>query len=132
MILFIFKIFELLQFKSSRSYEYMKIKYERELRGEELYELYDAMIFFHSFLHPAVLMYDFHIIHNVIIILSRAGFITNQFNDRFQSAAQVSQRSRVRIPYKPNFLFRLSFRNCISCVYYCDNLLSYNSNHYLH
>ena len=59
----------------------MKIKYERELRGEELYELYDAMIFFHGILHPAVLMYDFHIIHNVIIILSRAGFITNQFND---------------------------------------------------
>ena len=39
-ILFIFKIFELSQFKSSRTYEYMKIKYERELRGEELYELY--------------------------------------------------------------------------------------------
>ena len=39
----------------------MKIKYERELRGEELYELYDAMIFFHIILHPAVLMYDFHI-----------------------------------------------------------------------
>ena len=24
---------------------------------------------------------------------------------------------RVRIPYKPEFFFRLSFRNCKSCVY---------------
>ena len=31
-------------------------------------------------------------------------------------------------PYKPEFFFflRLSFRNCISCVYSCDYLLSYN------
>ena len=84
----------------------MKIKYERELRGEELYELYDAMTFFHSILHPAVLMYDFHIIHNVIIILSRAGFNSTTC---FQNAAQVSQRSRVRIPYKPFFFFQAFF-----------------------
>ena len=30
---------------------------------------------------------------------------------------------RVRIPYKPDF-FRLSFHNCKSCVYNCDDLLS--------
>ena len=43
------------------------------------------------------------------------------------------QRSRVRIPYKPDlflilflfiFFFRLSFHNCKSCVYNCDDLLS--------
>ena len=57
----------------------MKIKYERELRGEELYELYDAMIFFHIILHPAVLMYDFHIF--ITSSSSFHGFITNPFND---------------------------------------------------
>ena len=57
----------------------MKIKYERQLRGEELYELYDAMIFFHIILHPAVLMYDFHIF--ITSSSSFHWFITNQFND---------------------------------------------------
>ena len=28
----------------------------------------------------------------------------------------VSQRSRVRIPLKPEFFFRLLFRNCLNCV----------------
>ena len=28
----------------------------------------------------------------------------------------ASQRSWVRIPFKPEFFFRLSFRNCLSCV----------------
>ena len=36
-------------------------------------------------------------------------------------------RSRVWIPYKPEFFCRLSFRNCISCVYNCDDLPSNNS-----
>ncbi|CAH3186199.1 unnamed protein product, partial [Porites lobata] len=35
-----------------------------------------------------------------------------------KSAAPVSQRSRVRIPYKSEFFFRLSFRNCKSCPHY--------------
>ena len=60
----------------------MKIKYERELRDEELYELYYAMIFFHILiLHPAVLMYDFHI--SITSSSSFHGFITNPFNDQF-------------------------------------------------
>ena len=32
------------------------------------------------------------------------------------STAPVSQRSRVRIPLKPDFFFRLLFRNCLNCV----------------
>ena len=45
-------------------------------------------------------------------------------------------RSRVRMPYKPDFLFcfvlffffffRLSFPDCKSCVYNCDNHPSFN------
>ena len=46
----------------------------------------------------------------------------------WQSAAPVPQRSRVRIPYKPDFFFRFSFRNCKSCVCNCDDHPSfYNS-----
>ena len=38
----------------------------------------------------------------------------------------VSQRSRVRIPYKSSLtFFRLSFRNYESCLYICDDFLSY-------
>lgn len=43
------------------------------------------------------------------------------------SGAPLSRRSRARIPYKPGFFFRLSFRNCGSCVCNCDSLLSYHS-----
>ena len=32
------------------------------------------------------------------------------------SSAPVSQRSRVRIPLKPEFFFRLLFRICLNCV----------------
>ena len=43
-------------------------------------------------------------------------------------SAPVSQKSRVWIPCLPEFFFfRLSFRNCKSCVYNCDDLLSYNN-----
>ena len=76
----------------------------------------------------------FSYIYNFIIIFSRV------YNESIQwstpswlvssvgkSAAPVLQRSRVRIPYKSEFFFRLSFRNCKSCVYNCDDLLSYNS-----
>ena len=38
-----------------------------------------AMIFFHIILHPAVLIYDFHIF--ITSSSSFHGFITNQFND---------------------------------------------------
>ena len=47
-----------------------------------------------------------------------------------QSAAPVSQRSRVWITCKPVFFFTLTFCNCKSCVYNCDDLHSYNSNNY--
>ena len=62
-------------------------------------------------------------IHNFIIILSRIynepiqrpahSQLACQLN--WQSAAPASQKARVRIPYKPDFFFRLSFRNCKSC-----------------
>ena len=61
-----------------------------------------VMIFFHLILYPAVLIYDFHIF--TTLLSSFHGF---------------------RIPYKPEFFFRLSFRNCKSCIYNCDDLLSY-------
>ena len=50
----------------------------------------------------------------------------NATKDR--SAAPVSERLRVRILYKPDFFFffRLSFRNCKSCVYNRDDLPSNN------
>ena len=89
----------------------------------------------HIILHPAILIiYDF----NIWITSSSSfhGFTTNQFNDLFpvglltqfvRELHLVSQRSRIRVPYKPDFFFRLSFRNCKSCVYNCRDLLSDNS-----
>ena len=73
------------------------------------------------------------------------GFKKNRPNDQFpdgllaqliMTSAIPVQRSRVRIPYKPDlflilflfiylfFFFRLSFHNCKSCVYNCYDLLS--------
>ena len=49
------------------------------------------------------------------------------------TSAIPEQHSRLRIPYQPDlflilflfiFFFRLSFHNCKSCVYNCDDLLS--------
>ena len=74
-------------------------------------------------------------IHNFIIFLSRV------YNGPIQRPApswlvsligralhRYRRGQRVRIPYKPEFLiFRLSFRNCKSCVCNCDDLHSYNS-----
>ena len=78
----------------------------------------------------------FSYVHNFIIILSRVCNEPIQRPARIwlvgsvgKSAAPVLQRSRVRIPYTPEFFFRFSFRNCKSCVYNCDELLSYNSQH---
>ena len=61
-----------------------------------------VMIFFHLILYPEVHIYDFHI------------FTTS-----------LSSFHGFRIPYKPEFFFRLSFRNFKSCVYNCDDLLSF-------
>ena len=74
----------------------------------------------------------FSYIHNFIIILSRV------YNESLQRPAPswlvslhqswpISQRSRVWIPYKPEFFFRLSFCNCKSCVCNCDDHPSFNS-----
>ena len=44
-----------------------------------------------------------------------------------QSAATVPQRSRLRIPYKPEFFFSLYFRNRKSCVHNCHDIPSYDN-----
>ena len=67
-------------------------------------------------------------IHNFIFIFP--GYITNQFNDQLPigSIAQLVRalhryrRGQGSNPGKPDF-FRLSFRNCISCVNNCEDLL---------
>ena len=63
------------------------------------------------------------------------GFIRNQFNDllpvgllaelveRCTGIAEVTGSN----PVQAWFFFRLSFRNCKSCVFNCDDLHSYNS-----
>ena len=89
----------------------------------------------HIILHPAILIiYDFHIW--ITSSSSFHGFTTNQFNDLFpvglltqlvRELHLVSQRSRIWVPYKPDFFFRLSFHSCKSCVYNCRDLLSDNS-----
>ena len=74
------------------------------------------MIIFHLILHPAVHIYDFHIFVTLIIIISRVcnepiqrpapSWLLAQFG---KSAAPVSQRSRVRIPFKPEFFLGFLF-----------------------
>ena len=39
--------------------------------------------------------------------------------DLCDTGAPVSQRSRERIPYEPEFFFMVFFRNCKGCVYNC-------------
>ena len=67
-------------------------------------------------------------IHNFIFIFP--GYITNQFNDQLP-VGLLAQLVRALYRYrrgqgsntgKPDF-FRLSFRNCISCVNNCEDLL---------
>ena len=112
-ILFIFKILELLQFKSSRSYEYMKIIYERELRAAGWRIIWiiwcDDFLSYNSSPRSSHIWFSY--IHNVIIILSRV------YNEPIQrpvptwlvsSIVRALHRyrragSRVWIPYKPNF-----------------------------
>ena len=58
------------------------------------------------------------------------GYITNQFNDQLPvgllaqlvRALHRCRRGQGSNPSKPDF-FRLSFRNCISCVNNCEDLL---------
>ena len=58
------------------------------------------------------------------------GYITNQFNDQLPvgllaqlvRALHRYRRGQGSNPGKPDF-FRLSFRNCISCVNNCEDLL---------
>ena len=67
----------------------------------------------HIILHPAILIiYDFHMW--ITSSSSFHGFTTNQFNDLFpvglltqlvRELHLVSQRSRIWVPYKPDFFF---------------------------
>ena len=73
-------------------------------------------------------IYNFIYIHNFIFIFP--GYITNQFNDQLP-VGLLAQLVRALHRYrrgqgsnsgKPDF-FRLSFRNYISCVKNCEDLL---------
>ena len=63
-------------------------------------------------------------------IFTFPGYITNQFNDQLPvgllaqlvRALHRYRRGQGSSPGKPDF-FRLSFRNCISCVNNCEDLL---------
>ena len=67
-------------------------------------------------------------IHNFIFIFP--GYITNQFNDQLPvgliaqlvRALHRYRRGQGSSPGKPDF-FRLSFRNCISSINNCEDLL---------
>ena len=93
-----------------------------------------AKIFIHIILYSAIHIYWFSYIHNFIIILSRV------YKDPIQLPAPswlVSLIGRALHRYRRGqgfesrtsliFFFRLSFRNCKSCVFNCDDLFSYNS-----
>ena len=68
------------------------------------------------------------LIHNFIFIFP--GYVTNQFNDQLPvgllaqlvRALHRYRRGQGSNPGKPDF-FRLSFRNCISCINNCEDLL---------
>ena len=68
-------------------------------------------------LSSAVQIYVSYIYINLFIL---HGYITNSQYDQLSvgliAHAPASQRSWVRIPFKPEFFSRLSFRNCLSCV----------------
>ena len=51
--------------------------------------------------------------------------IVNDYHRLDSSIGRALHRYRrgyvwVRIPFKPDFFSRLSFRNCLSCVYICN------------
>ena len=91
-----------------------------------------VMIFFHIILDPAVLIYDCHIFITSSSSFHR--FITNQFNDLLP-VGLLAQLARALHRYRRgqgfesctnlNF-FRLSFCNCKSGIYNCDDLISYS------
>ena len=95
------------------------------------------MIFFQIILHPAVVIYDFHIF--ITSSSSFHGVIMNQFSDLLPVGllAQLVARALHQYCRGQGFesrtsvhFFRPSFRNCKSCVYDCDDLLSYNKVYY--
>ena len=57
-----------------------------------------AMIFFRLILHPAVSIYDFHILSRVYNEPTKC-----PAPSWLESCTGIAQRSRVRIPYKPEF-----------------------------
>ena len=72
-----------------------------------------------------------HHTENINFYLNSRILITNAQYDQlpvclsWKSTALVSQRSWVRIPLKPDYffrIFRLSFRNCLSCLNNCVGL----------
>ena len=83
-----------------------------------------------SILHPTVHTYDFHIF--MTLWSSFHGFIMNQFNNLLAVGllAQLTERCTGIAKVKGSNLvqawifFRLSFHNCKSCVYNCNDLLS--------
>ena len=82
----------------------------------------------HLFLDNTVPIYKFSYIHH--FIFSFPGYITNKFTDQFLvsllaqlfRALHQYRRCQGLNPGKSDF-FRLSFRDCISCVNTCDDLL---------
>ena len=72
------------------------------LRKEKVASI-TAMIFFHIILHPAIVIYDFHIF--ITSSSSFHGFNTNQFNDLFpvgllaQLVDNLSVMSSLSLPY---------------------------------
>ncbi len=81
----------------------------------------------YTLLHPQF-KYMISYIHNFVFIFP--GYITNRFNDQLpvrllaQSVKELHRyhRGQGLSPGKPDF-FRLSFRNCLSCVHNCKDLL---------
>ena len=83
------------------------------------------MIILHLILHSTVHTYDFHIF--ITSPSSFHGFITNQFNDLL-SVGLLAYADHDRYCRGQGFesrtslnFFRLSFRNCKSCVCNCDD-----------
>ena len=82
----------------------------------------------HLFIHSAVQIYEFHIF--TISSSSFPGILRTQFNDQLPvgllaqlvRAQHRYRRGQGSSPGKPDF-FRLSFRNCISCINNCEDLL---------
>ena len=94
-------------------------------------EVFDNISFVISYIHNINFVISYKIIsyiHNFIFIFP--GYITNQFNDQVPvgllaqlvRALHRYRRGQGSNPGKPDF-FRLSFRNCISCVNNCEDLL---------